>query len=91
MSNTARRGRPKIYPEKRGTLTFRLRPEIREHLSEAAMLNGRSLSQEVEFRLEMSFRDEPSPELMRWANDLIESTMANFVETLRPSSVRASK
>ncbi|TXN71470.1 Arc family DNA-binding protein [Methylobacterium sp. WL6] len=54
------KGRPRIYPgtEKRPTLTFRVRGGLHEQLKEAAEKNERSLSEEIEGRVAMSF--EPS-------------------------------
>ena len=53
-------GRPALPPgEKRGaSMGFRPTPEIRGKLEEAAKANGRSMSQEVEHRLERSFSEE---------------------------------
>ena len=50
-------GRPPLPPgKKRGaSMGFRPTPTIRENLEEAARANGRSMSQEVEARLEHSF------------------------------------
>ena len=52
-----RRGRPPKDPTDRkdGNLTFRTRGSLRERLSAAATENGRSISEEVERRLEASF------------------------------------
>lgn len=55
-----KRGRPRL-PEsegKRHVIAFRATTQLREQLEHAAKLSGRSLSQEAEFRLELSFRDE---------------------------------
>ena len=43
---------------------FRPTPEIREKLEEASKANGRSMSQEVEHRLERSFTEEAN---LEWA------------------------
>lgn len=50
-------GRPRLYPgtEKRPTLTFRVRDRMHEQLSSAAAEGGRSLSEEIERRLDQSF------------------------------------
>lgn len=56
-----RLGRKTLLPpeqRKRETFTFRVRSELRNKMEEAASLNGRSLSEEIEFRLEMSFMFE---------------------------------
>jgi Arc-like DNA binding domain len=56
------RGRPPI-PEadrKRANLTFRTRSGMREKLEAAAAQSGRSVSEEVEYRLERSFQQAES-------------------------------
>lgn len=55
-----RRGRPPKDPADRkdGNLTFRTRGDMRRRLSEAAEKSGRSISEEVEKRLEESFSNE---------------------------------
>lgn len=50
---------------KRNNLTFRLRDGLRTDLVAEASANGRSLSEEVEFRLELSFRDDNIVERLR--------------------------
>jgi hypothetical protein len=47
-------GRPRRYAPGRQNLAFRVTPELREKLIKAVQLSGRSLSEEVEFRLERS-------------------------------------
>lgn len=44
---------------KRWPLNMRTTKNLREKISLAAYASGRSLTQEVEFRLELSFRDHP--------------------------------
>ena len=58
------RGRPAIKPSerKRNNLTFRVRDALKDELRFAAMEAGRSLSEEVEHRLEQSFK----PSLEEW-------------------------
>jgi len=50
-------GRPPIDAEQRKSfnITFRARQALRERLIKAAELAGRSMSEEIEHRLEMSF------------------------------------
>lgn len=49
-------GRPRHHEEaKRCPLNMRTTPQLREKMAAAAAANGRSLSSEVEFRLERSF------------------------------------
>jgi hypothetical protein len=52
-----RRGRPPIAEEERkaGNLTFRTRGSLRAQLEEAAQQSGRSVSEEIEHRLQISF------------------------------------
>src|SRR6478609_7194902 len=55
-----RRGRPALPPEKgkRYALGLRTTKELRDLLQQAADSSGRSLAQEIEFRLERSFDRE---------------------------------
>jgi hypothetical protein len=46
------------YQDKRAALTTRITQETRSALEDAARVSGRSLSQEIEFRLVQSIRDE---------------------------------
>lgn len=51
-----KRGRPTIHPSlRRKNFTSRMRDNLRVMLTAQAELNGRSLSEEIEFRLEQSF------------------------------------
>jgi hypothetical protein len=52
-------GRPKSVDAKRSVLTMRITDELQEKLVAAAAANNRSLSKEVENRLEGSFADRP--------------------------------
>ena len=56
-----RRGRPAIG--KRGSFTFRVTQSLRTRLEEAARDRHRSVSEEVEHRLEESFRDDLAQKL----------------------------
>lgn len=60
MTTPKRRGRPPKPPEERkgGNLTFRTRADFRERLEEAAAQSGRSVTEEVELRVERSFESE---------------------------------
>lgn len=55
-----RRGRPPLPPKKgkRYPLSLRTTKELQELLHQASDRTGRSIAQEVEFRLEQSFRDD---------------------------------
>ena len=57
-ADTSRGGRPPMTPgqAKRGTFATRLRPQLKARLEKAALENGRSLSEEIEVRLEESER-----------------------------------
>ena len=57
---TRRTGRPPSTPgqPKRSAFNTRLRAETKQRLEDEARIAGRSLSEEIEFRLEQSFRDE---------------------------------
>ena len=77
MNGNAKRGgnRPQI---KRGTFTFRVSEPLREKLSAAAKAAGKPVSEEIEMRLEQSFRDVlagdgPTARLLR--------AIANAIET----------
>ena len=61
-----KRGRPRLSPEqrKRHNVTLRLRDELKQRLAERADANGRSLSEEMEYRLELSM--SPSARWLRW-------------------------
>jgi hypothetical protein len=48
----------RVLPGKRYPLNMRTTKELRDKIDEAAMASGRSLVQEVEFRLENSFRED---------------------------------
>jgi hypothetical protein len=56
----ARIGRPPKSPTpgERIGMSLRVTPEMKNQLERAALANGRSLSQEAEFRLQQSFRDD---------------------------------
>jgi len=61
-----KRGRPTLpkAERKRGVLGFRARDELRQWLTDAAKLSGRSVSEEIEHRLEQSFE---TPDLIAGA------------------------
>jgi hypothetical protein len=60
MAESKRRGRPPLEPEnaKRASFNTRLRPAVKLALGAAAKKEGRSLSEEIEFRLERSLEEE---------------------------------
>jgi hypothetical protein len=67
----ARSGRsPKFQGQRtRGSLTIRLRDKVREDLEREAAENGRSLSEEVEYRLERTLNDRGVVEQL-WGKDI---------------------
>jgi hypothetical protein len=84
-----KRGRPAL-PEaerKRAGLTFRARDALRQRLADAAKQSGRSISEEIEFRLERSFLQDPMPE--NALKSLAEKT-ANDVVRLVTASIEAT-
>ena len=60
MAKRKRIGRPPKPPKNRKSVnfTFRSREEMREQLRSAAAVSGRSISEEIEYRLVQSFRDQ---------------------------------
>ena len=60
MAKRKRIGRPPKPPKNRKSVnfTFRSREGMREQLRAAAAASGRSISEEIEYRLVQSFRDE---------------------------------
>lgn len=59
VASGVRRGRPPMADEaKRASFHTRLRPRLRERLETEARESGRSLSEQIEFRLERACRDD---------------------------------
>src|SRR4051794_14198992 len=60
VSEERRRGRPSVPKEdkKRNNLTFRTRDDLRDLLSSSAEQAGRSVSEEIEFRLRRSYYED---------------------------------
>ena len=61
IRDTAKRSSRKLRApaeKPRSALSFRVAPELKGRLEDAAVKRGRSLSQEAEFRLERSFETE---------------------------------
>ena len=80
-----RRGRPPIAEEDRkaGNLTFRTRGSLRSQLEETAKQSGRSVSEEIEHRLQISFDrrsvamemyGDRSPDLIKAVNYVLNSS-----------------
>jgi hypothetical protein len=53
-----RRGRPPMGAGKRQNSSFRLAPAVRQRVADSAAAGGRSVSQEIERRVELSFQLE---------------------------------
>jgi|SRR5262245_25470880 len=70
----------RVLPGKRYPLNMRTTKELRDNIEEAAMASGRSLVQEVEFRLEQSFRREEDD---RRRKEELESFGAKLVEEMQ--------
>ncbi len=72
-------GRPPLPPDKRrgASMGFRPTPTIRAELEEAARANGRSMSHEVEARLERSFVEFGKEETF-----LVARLLANAIQTI---------
>jgi hypothetical protein len=74
----------RVLPGKRYPLNMRTTKELRDKIEEAAMASGRSLVQEVEFRLERSFRQqEIERELKNELQAQGESLRAELVGQMR--------
>jgi|GEM_PF-2570722 len=70
MSETkAKRGRPPMPAarRKRNNIIFRARDSLKSQLEEVAGNNGRSLSEEVEFRLECSLMSPRERLILAWS------------------------
>src|SRR5258705_10464765 len=63
-------------PGKRYPLNMRTTRELRERIEAAARASGRSLVQEVEFRLEQSFAEEDQTRLVR---ETVELTLNEYL------------
>src|SRR5215472_6103901 len=65
----------RVLPGKRYPLNMRTTKELRDKIEEAAMASGRSLVQEVEFRLERSFRQQ---EIEKEIKKTLEARLDSF-------------
>ena len=63
----------RLKDQRRVPLSMRITPQVREELERASERSGRSLTQEAEFRLESSFRDQ---------NNLIETLKISYGQEL---------
>ncbi len=72
-------GRPRKYGAGRINATVRFTPERYDQLKEAAAHNGRSVSEEVEARVERTFREEELADIRRKLEEVVEG-----IRELRP-------
>ena len=73
-----RGGRPKTRKAKPGErvhLGLRVSPDLKRHLERAAVQSTRSLSQEVEFRLEQSLHRIPQDKVLGLAQAMLQQAM----------------
>jgi hypothetical protein len=75
------RGRPALPPDagKRYPLAIRTTRELKERIERASRVSGRSVTQEIEHRLERTFEDDASlggPETAIWFRTLAEEAAA---------------
>ena len=90
---TKSRGRPRLPDDqaKRASFTTRLRGELKERLEEEAQIAGRSLSEEIEFRLETSVLSQDARDRLFGGNhnvalaQILGSSVA-LIETVRGST-----
>jgi hypothetical protein len=84
MARKPKRGRPPRHPNERlrKNRTFRIRARLDELLEEAAAKAGRSTSEEIEHRLEVSFLDERQN-----AHMLGTDVGAHILRTLRAAMI----
>src|SRR5262245_22497973 len=87
-----KRGRPTLpkAERKRGILAFRARDDLRQWLTDAAKLSGRSVSEEIEYRLEQSrlregISEEVKAQLVKIKDEVVQA-MAARVGWDRPLS-----
>jgi Arc-like DNA binding domain len=82
MSEQTKRqpGRPSLPEEEKRSrnLTFRSRVDMRDRLSDAASENGRSISEEIESRLEESFRRDEKIADVTASRDAIAAELAEL-------------
>jgi hypothetical protein len=79
MVEGKRRGRPPLEPgrAKRASFNTRIRPALKLALDTAAKEQGRSLSEEIEFRLERSL-DEERPQMATFRNGILIGFLLAF-------------
>ena len=85
LKRAARRGRPPLPAGegKRHPLGIRTTKQLREQLEQAAKSSGRSLAQEVEYRLEKSFDQSQMTEVFLNAENTLKEHIENAHNELR--------
>jgi hypothetical protein len=76
------------YPGRRSVTSWRMRPETRDRLERAAEKSGRSMSQEIEDRLQRTFEDDKAME--SFGGERIYAVMRLFslvIDATRPRRV----
>jgi hypothetical protein len=79
----------RLLPGKRYPLNMRTTKELRDKIEAAAILSGRSLSQEVEFRLERSFQQQEIEKELMAKLDVSRDEILKEMETMLKSFQRA--
>lgn len=59
-------------------MSFRVRPELKNLMDAAAAESGRSVTQEIEIRLEQSFRDDQLAARLEAVENLLGELMAKL-------------
>ncbi len=86
-----RGGQPKDPAErKRNNLTFRVRDRIRSILEEAATEAGRSVSEEIEYRVERSFQDDRILELYKDLQERHELLKYQYSDVLPKAELKSA-
>ena len=96
MAKRKRIGRPPKPPKNRKSVnfTFRSREEMREQLRVAAAVSGRSISEEIEYRLNQSFQNELILEAAKEAVRAVlqeEREIWKYATSEKPPSEKGSK
>src|SRR5204863_9997723 len=93
-TQNARGGRQQrpLDPGERVVMNFRVTPELKQRLGRSAELSGRSLTQEIEFRLYKSFAEQDQAELFHSAvyNQKVAGLLAILTRVMRDVGAFAS-
>ena len=82
----------RVLPGKRYPLNMRTTKELRDKIEKAAMASGRSLVQEVEFRLERSFQEQQiEKELERKLKALADGMLQGWRKELQQWADKAKR